>query len=115
MNDYEIKETDEYRIREIVCILPFIYNFYIGKWFRKLKVKEKKFEYRIKKFSEFNYQFYWSAWHEKWKIVEIIDKSNKLSITDINKIIKNNWHIIAFIFLIMIILFSFVYIIISIK
>lgn len=113
--DYEIKETDEYRIREIVCILPFLYNFYIGKWFRKLKVREKKSEYRIKEFSESNYQFYWSSWHEEWKIVEIIDKNNKISITDIKKIIKNNWYIIPSIFLILIILITFIYMVISLK
>ena len=71
-NDWELKISDQFKIKDIFAFRPW----WIGnkfRWFKKIKVKYQLQFIRYSKFDDgWNYMNYWGPWHIIWDAVEIL-------------------------------------------
>lgn len=79
MEEYQSKETGEFRERRKLSIFPLIIVgdefVWTGKWFTYVTVQEQKIMERYLKFDDgWTYMHYWGKWEETWEFVKIVKK-----------------------------------------
>lgn len=76
---HQIEKINEYRVRKVLSLFPFILvNGYgngwkwTGKWFKFIEITEQKIKERYLEFDDgWSYQEYWTKWEENWIFIKI--------------------------------------------
>lgn len=80
MKTHEVIKLDEFRIKRVYSLFPFIVVdgfdsdfIWTGKWFKWVSIKQQKIKERYAYFDDgWTYTYQWGNWNEAWKFVELI-------------------------------------------
>jgi hypothetical protein len=80
--NYERYCTDKFRTKKCLSLFGFIMAegyetdfHWTGKWFQYVTIKQQKCSERYSKYDDgWTYKDYWSEWHNRWYLVEILKK-----------------------------------------